>query len=356
MKRSSSSFPSRRRMNAKSLLATVIGLLITLVVLASEAMAPVRLPQGHGPVELYSNQAGDDLRGTVLKAIASADHSILMAIYNLSDAKIIAALKSKAESGVPVTVIVDAKASPKAQKLLGPLVKTLKRSPTGLMHLKILVIDSKQVWIGSANMSFASLRTHGNMIVAMDNPSLATRIDSYLRAMPQIGAVTVAAPKPIRFAQEGQDGDLWFLPDMGPALPKLLELIDSAKMSLKVAMFTWTHPKLTEAIIRAHHRGVHVTAVIDNNQGTGTGAEVVHKLRQAGILTYLSKGEGLLHYKMAIIDDAILVMGSANWTRSAFARNDDCFLVLSPLSTDQQDYLGRTWGVIVHESDRGLIY
>lgn len=356
MRRSKKAPTRPRNITPKQLLGLIVSLLLFVYAVVTDLFTPVRLPQGEGAVELYSNQAGDNLRSTVLASIESAEHSVLMAIYNLSDTKIVNALRSKADSGVPVTVIVDAKASPQAHRQLGPRVKTIRRSPAGLMHLKILVVDNKQVWIGSANMSYNSLRTHGNMILAMDNPPLASAISQYLRAMPQTGTVSAAPPRPIRFAQEGQDGDLWFLPDMGPALPALLNLIDNAKTSLKVAMFTWTHPKLTEAIIHARNRGVEVTVVIDSKQGQGAGAEVVHDLRQAGIRAYLSKGDGLLHYKMAIIDESILVLGSANWTRSAFSRNDDCFVILWPLSEEQQSYLRKTWGVIVHESDRGLVY
>lgn len=334
----------------KNPLAAFLVIIAALLIVAFESISPVRLPQGKGAVELYSNQANDDLRATMLAAIGAAEESILLAIYNLSDGKVIKALKNKAQEGIPVTVIVDGKAAPQASKLLGNQVKTIRRSPVGLMHLKILVVDHKQVWIGSANMSYDSLRTHGNLIVAMENAPLAEEISRYLIALPQTGAAPPSAATPIRFAQEGQDGDLWFLPDNKKAMPALLDQIMSAKSSLKVAMFTWTHPELTQAIIDAHRRGVEVTAVIDHNQGQGAGAEVVHKLQEAGVPTYLSHGSGLLHYKMLIVDDAILVIGSANWTRSAFVRNDDCFLILWPLTADQQDYLRKMWSVIQHET------
>ncbi len=345
-----------RAKSPKSLIATFIGIVIALMVLVSDQVSAIRLPQGQGPVELYSNQAGDDLRTTIVKAIETAQDTIVMAVYSLNDNKIIKALKAKADAGVEVYVVVDIKASPQAHKALGPNVTTIRRSSAGLMHLKILLVDSKQVWVGSANMGYESLRIHGNLMIAMENEPLAKCLDKFLRDMPDAGPITQACAAPLRFAQEGQDGDLWMLPDSKQALKTLLGLLNNAQESIEVAMFTWTHPAITDAIIAAKMRGVKVTVVIDSNQGAGSGSEAVEKLRSSGVTTYLSRGEGLLHYKMAIIDEATLVIGSANWTRSAFTRNDDCFVVLWPLTTNQQDYLRRLWGVIVHESDRGTRY
>ncbi|MDP1835705.1 MAG: phospholipase D-like domain-containing protein [Chlamydiales bacterium] len=345
---------AKKKKRPQSLLMTVIGLLIALACFVGENTGPVRLPQGEGCAELYSNQGGDDLRIVYQKAIESAKESIMLAVYSLNDGKTIKALKSRAADGVDVTVIVDSKASPHAEKALGTEIKTVRRSPTGLMHLKILVVDAKQVWLGSANMSYDSLRSHGNLVVGVDNPPLAKTLHDYLRAMPKTGPPP-KIPTPIRFAQLGQDGDLWFLPDNDRALKTLISTISSATTSIKVAMFTWTHPAITQAIIDACQRGVEVTCVIDNNQGSASGAEVVEKLRKSCVPTYLSRGSGLLHYKMLIVDDATLVIGSANWTRSAFTRNDDCFMILSPLNTDQQAFLQKMWGVVLHESERSLL-
>ncbi len=331
-------------------LLTLLVLLGVLALIILENATPARLPQGKGAVELYSNQGGDDLRRTVVDAIAGARDSILLAVYNLSDGKVIKALKTKADEGVAVTVIVDAKASPDAKRALGPKVTTVRRSPPGLMHLKVIVIDGKQLWLGSANMSYDSLRVHGNLMVGMDNSAVAASVSHYLLSLPQAGPVLVPAKAPIRFEQEGQMGDLWFLPASKGALHDLLRVINSTQSTLKVAMFTWTHPALTSAVIDAHRRGVAVTVVIDSKQGQGAGAEVVHRLREAGVPTSLSRGNGLLHYKMLISDDTTLVIGSANWTRAAFSQNDDCFLILTPLTTAQQEYLRGVWRVIEHES------
>lgn len=313
------------------------------------AIADDRLPTGEHPAELYANQLRHDLRKMLINAIQKAEKSVMLMTYTISDRHIIAALKAKADQGVPVTVIVDAKASPKAKIQLGAGVETLRRSSAGLMHLKILVIDETQIWLGSTNLTYDSLRTHGNLIVEMDHKELAQQLLARARALPRSGLAPVADP--VCFTLPEQTGELWFLPSAGQALQRILDQIATAQKSVKVAMFTWTHPDFTRAMIAAQGRGVHVEVVIDRRQGQGVGAETVHQLTRAGIPVYLSCGDGLLHHKTLMIDDRILVTGSANWTRSAFRINDDCFLMLEPLTQRQKDCLDQLWAVLLLEGE-----
>lgn len=328
--------------------SALVGCLLLLTVHLADVTGQVPLPKGDQPAELYANQLRQDLRRTLLAAIDGAQQSVVLAVYTLTDVQVIEALKRRAKAGVAVTVVVDAKASPKARKQLGPLVTTIRRSPEGLMHLKVLVIDGSQVWIGSANMTFDSLRTHGNLIGAVEHPQLAQEIKERLLGLPQSGQASPA--RPISFSLAGQQGELWFLPSADQAVERLLQLIDSAQKTVRVAMFTWTHSELTRAVVRAHRRGVQVEAVIDRRQGQGAGAETVYLLKGAGIPVSLSRGDGLLHHKMLLVDEEVLVNGSANWTRSAFARNDDCFMILSRLNESQKAYLSDLWRVLQLES------
>lgn len=338
-----------KRGGAPSLFTLFIALLILIASLVKESSP---LPHD-GSVELYCNQSGDDLRATFQKAIESAKSSIVLAVYSLSDAKIANSLRESAERGVDITVVVDHKASPHIKRVVGKKIRAISRAPKGLMHLKILVVDSQKVLLGSANLTYESLRSHGNLVVGIDNPHLATSLHDYLRAMPKTGPPR-QIENPLPFSQLDQEGKIWFLPEKA-ALQSLIQIISQATDSLKVAMFTWTHPAITQAIIDASHRGVKVSCVIDRNQGLATGSTIVSGLRINKVPTYLSQGKPLLHYKMLIVDDTTLIIGSANWTKSAFTRNDDCFLILSPLSLEQKKFLEKAWSVILHESERSLL-
>lgn len=65
----------------------------------------------------------------------------------------------------------------------------------------------------------------------------------------------------------------------------------------------------------------------------------------------LSQGGGpLLHHKFLYVDNTTLVNGSANWTRDAFYKNDEIFLVIHNLDQVQQKQMENLWNVIIKES------
>ena len=140
-----------------------------------------------------------------------------------------------------------------------------------------------------------------------------------------------------------QESELLFLPDDPLAVEKITNMIESAKKSIRIAMFTWTRPDFAQAAAKAKERGVTVEVVVDSNSGNGVGAKVVSYLRRHGIPVHLSEGASLLHHKLMLIDDETLVTGSANWTKAAFTQNDDCIIILKNLTSAQKQKLDTMW-------------
>lgn len=307
----------------------------------------VTLPVGDLPICLYSNQAGDNLRATFTQAILSAKESIVCLIYSLTDEEIIAALRQQAEKGVKVLVLHDPVATCDVQHKLGPKVELVGRRTKGLMHNKLLSIDHQIAWIGSANFTRDSLLLHANLVMGIASPILAQSIEEK--------AENLRRKEPRRFTPlsirtDRQELQLSYLPDDGLALEKLLLLLETAKKSIKVAMFTFTHPKLTEALIDAHTRGVDVEVVFDRDSSRKTSKMAMQRLTRAKMKVFVSERNGLLHEKVAIIDDTTLIMGSANWTKAAFGANDENILWLSPLTPQQQEKLRQFWRTTLLES------
>lgn len=332
----------------KALLTTVAGLLLFYVFWAIDRFNEVRMPQSGEPAELYSNQTHDDLRQVLLKGIKDAKQSIFLVIYTLTDGPIIQNLKQKSEEGVDVKVVCDAKASPLAAQRLGPKVKVVKRFATGLMHQKILVVDGVKTWLGSANMTGESLRSHGNLIAAIHCQQFAQAV---LEKVTTMTPATKGIPFPHRiFNIGGQKVELWFFPDDPHGVQKLTQLIRNAEKSVRVAMFTWTRKDLAEEIVEAKKRGVQAEVVIDRNSGQGVSAHVVKLLKKGGVPVRLNNGTGLLHHKFVVIDSKTLVHGSANWTKAAFTKNDDCYMILHDLTERQKLFVESLWAEIQGDS------
>ena len=251
-------------------------------------------------------------------------------MFGLSDPAILNALAHKT---IPTTIYYDQNSSPNLWTAL-PHADLHPMRGWGLMHQKILILDQETIFIGSANMTTASLSMHDNLVVGFKSQKLARfliektpRSNGYIKAM--VG---------------GQDVELWLLPDpRGHALHDLKHKIRTANRSLRIALFTFTHPSLIEEVIAAHKRGINVHVIMDLHSSLGASSKAVEQLKSSGVRISMSRGVQLLHHKFILIDDQTLLTGSANWTKAAFYKNSDCFLILHHLNEEQKTFMNRLW-------------
>ncbi len=320
--------PSIRPFLQKVSLSLLIGGLF--VFLLYRATTPP-LPSSSDPILFYANHARQDLKLTLCEAIRSSSHSIYGSFYGITDHDMIDLLAQKSAAGIDVTMEYDPTASLSLTARLPPPAKALPRHSKGLMHRKILITDDTLVFLGSANLTVASLRHHSNLILGLHAPALAQFIKN--------------PPTTFQTFQLGAHQlEFYLLPDPEhKPLNRLIETIHTAAISIQIAMFTLTHPDLVAALVEAAERGVAVTAIVDYYTGRGASKNALMSLEEGGVKVLLSQGQELLHHKWALVDHSTLVMGSANWTKAAFSKNEDFLLFFSPLSRDEKKFLTNLW-------------
>ncbi len=283
-----------------------------------------------------------DIKLTFCRALSHAHHSIYLMMYGITDPDVISLVKKKIIDGIPTRIHYDKTASTNLQKKLPSQAEVYPFPSKGLMHRKILVIDESCVFLGSANLTTASLKHHDNLCVGIYCPPLA----QFLKE--ESGSL-------FPFEIAGHKAELWLLPDRGKtkaALEKLIVEIDLAQDSIYLAIFTLTHPVITDALIRAHQRGVCVKVALDVYTARGASRKVFGRLKNAGIPIFVSRGQELLHHKWALIDEKTLIMGSANWTQAAFTKNEDFLLYLYQLDKTKRSFMLNLWRVIELEAPR----
>ncbi len=113
----------------------------------------------------------------------------------------------------------------------------------------------------------------------------------------------------------------------GGAADALVHLISSARKSIIMEAFYFTHDHVIDAVIDAHDRGVDVEVLLDHETADVKGGARL-KIRRAGITVYIGPEEMTMHNKVLIIDDSVLVTGSFNFTHSADRRNAENMLIL----------------------------
>jgi phosphatidylserine/phosphatidylglycerophosphate/cardiolipin synthase-like enzyme len=115
-------------------------------------------------------------------------------------------------------------------------------------------------------------------------------------------------------------------------------------------MFTFTHPILTETLIKAKKRGVDVKVAIDFESKKGASNKTIERLKNENIAIFFNPDSKLCHHKYILLDNKTLICGSANWTKSAFNKNFDCFLILYNLDDKQKKFMTKLWKTIQLES------
>jgi len=122
--------------------------------------------------------------------------------------------------------------------------------------------------------------------------------------------------------------------------PAIASLIGEAKESIFIAMYciqpgeNQYHPvhKMLQELVQAHQRGVKIEVIleIDDKGGYLNEQNVKAKeiLEEAGIKVRFDSGGTVTHVKLIIIDGYITVIGSHNWTYTAFALNSEASVVI----------------------------
>lgn len=111
---------------------------------------------------------------------------------------------------------------------------------------------------------------------------------------------------------------------------KIIPLLDKAKKNVDIVVYDWrwyadqlAHPvqQFNMAIVRAVKRGVIVRAVVNAHT-------IVPELTGVGVKVRRLGDSRVLHSKLIIIDSSVLVIGSHNFTRNAFASNIETSVIL----------------------------
>jgi phosphatidylserine/phosphatidylglycerophosphate/cardiolipin synthase-like enzyme len=110
--------------------------------------------------------------------------------------------------------------------------------------------------------------------------------------------------------------------------------IDRAEREILVGAYgLTTGAGIVEALLRAHRRGVEVKLIADKTSPCGRKSGI-DPLASAGVPVWIDHSARVAHAKTMVIDGAVTLNGSYNWTRGAAANSEDLNLVASPAVAD----------------------
>lgn len=140
--------------------------------------------------------------------------------------------------------------------------------------------------------------------------------------------------------------DVYFSPD-GGCEEAICTEIDLAKQKILVMAYYLTSEEIINHLDSARSRGVIVRLIID---GAGGHAAQLQDLMRR-VEHWVDKKHKIMHNKVMVIDDKVVVTGSFNFTENAEQSNAENLLILRS-STVADRYTGN-WQVHKQHSDTG---
>ncbi|MCD6403413.1 MAG: phospholipase, partial [Candidatus Aenigmarchaeota archaeon] len=127
--------------------------------------------------------------------------------------------------------------------------------------------------------------------------------------------------------------EVYFCPE-DSCSSQLIEKIDEADRSIYFMVFTFTHPGIAEALVRAKSRGVEVKGIIERF-GNNKWSKFTY-LSSNNVNVKFDDLKTLLHVKVFIIDNQTVITGSFNPTLSADKYNDENLVIINDKTITRQ--------------------
>lgn len=126
-------------------------------------------------------------------------------------------------------------------------------------------------------------------------------------------------------------------------------LLDSAKRTADLCVFTITDDRIADSILAAHRRGIAVRIISDDEKARDVGSDVI-PLSRSGIPVRVDDSPYHMHHKFALFDRDTLLTGSYNWTRGAADNNEENLILSNDrrLLTAFQGEFERLWKKFEH--------
>ena len=270
----------------------------------------------------------------IIATLDEARQSLDVAVYEFNWEPLAEALIAARARGVTVRLVTDtdSMAEEVVQQLQAAGIPVVEDARDPIMHDKFIVIDGASVWTGSMNFTHSDAYRNDNNVIHIRSTRLAqnyTREFEEMFAGYDFGAASSAnTPNPV-ITLDGTRIENYFAPEDEVA-GKILPVLQSAERSIFFMAFAFTRQDFANALLERAADGVNVRGVFETRQ-IAAGANQAWELLRVGGLAANVRQDGNqynLHHKVFIIDEAIVVTGSYNFSGNADERNDENVLIL----------------------------
>ncbi len=302
-----------------------------------EAQPSTPLPPTEAWYKVYFTAPGSEpIDKGFEEFIRSARFSVDMAIYQLDLPAIVQALIDVSRKGVRVRIVTDIDDvlnNPGENRAFLELerngIPVVGGNTSGIMHNKFVVVDGQAVWTGSWNFTLNDTTRYDNNAIIIRSPELARNYQVTFNKMfeeKKFGSARKPGGTTPRLIVNGVPVENYFAPEDGVGA-KITEKLREATSSIYFMAFSFTDDRMGKVLREKAREGVAVQGVFETT-GSQTKYSEFGALLRAGIDVRQDGNPYLMHHKVFIIDERIVVTGSFNFSASADESNDENIVIL----------------------------
>jgi phosphatidylserine/phosphatidylglycerophosphate/cardiolipin synthase-like enzyme len=294
----------------------------------------------------------EELDRPIIEAIKAAKHTIDLSNYHLSNRSVVSALIESANSGVQIRVILDngvLAGSSTAQKIVNNLIQNnIQVKPSSkffsITHQKSFVVDNKTVLISTINLVTTLATTRDFGLITHDK-NVIQEVNAVFQAdwenADTEGGVT---PELI------QEKLVWSPIN---SLPKLVTLISSAKVDIKVMVENLGSTEILKALIDQSKAGIAIKVltpgcILGNSMRN---RPFIKQLQDNKIENKVSRAapdadHPYVHAKMILVDNETFFIGSENFSFNSLTKARELGIITSDIGNSKRisQVFDKDWG------------
>ncbi len=270
-----------------------------------------------------------------VELVQRAQKSLDLAVYDITEPSIIAALVRAHQRGVRVRVLTDSDSlnpgrhtAVNIQAMMDAGIPVRGDDRTALMHHKFMIMDGNELLTGSLNLTYNSLYRDNNNTLKISSSQLAANYQAEFNRMFEQGLMGPndhVIPYPV-VKVDGGSIRTYFSPK-GGTKQAILETIGRAQKSIRFAAFSVTDQDIQKMLIRKAREGVIVEGIFDGCMISQY--SVYQDLLTKNIPVMIDGNQALMHSKTFIIDRQVVITGSYNFSKSGEERNNENTLIIT---------------------------
>ena len=200
---------------------------------------------------------------------------------------------------------------------------------SGLMHNKFWIFDDQMVWTGATNITVNGIFANNNNAIVIYSPDVAQIYEREFDEMwgGQFGPTSPSTVDQQTATVNGVSVQVLFAPE-DQVISRLVPLIEGAQKSIRFMAFSFTHDDLGKAVLARAQAGVDVQGIFET-RGSETEESEMRALYCANVPVRQDTNSTAFHHKVFVVDDALVITGSFNFSDNADTSNDENVVIVT---------------------------